>query len=100
MAVTHYGSTCGYIIESFGLARDCLAVDPYTGVMMYDFVSTPMSTAIANGQVNSDGSFSLPVCNDLPSSIVSYAFIPGYLYGFYCIYDSFLWISFALLILL
>jgi hypothetical protein len=69
--VTHYGSTCGYIIEAFGLARDCLAVDPYTGVMVYDFASTPMSAAQAAGQRNPDGTYAVPVCNDLPSSIVS-----------------------------
>jgi hypothetical protein len=69
--VTHYGSTCGYIIEAFGLARDCLAVDPYTGVMEYDFVSTPMSAAQAAGQQSKDGTYDVPVCNDLPSSIVS-----------------------------
>jgi hypothetical protein len=70
--VTHYGSTCGFIIEAFGLARDCLAVDPYSGVMVYDFASTPMSTARAAGQRNADGTYDVPVCNDLPSSIVSY----------------------------
>jgi hypothetical protein len=71
VAVTHYGTTCGPIIEAFGLARDCLAMDPNTGLMTYDFASTPMSAAIQAGQRNADGSFAAPVCNDLPSSIVS-----------------------------
>lgn len=70
MAVTHYGSMCGYIIEAFGLARDCLATDPTTGLMVYDFVSAPLSTVIGTNHQNSDGTFDLPVCNDLPSTIV------------------------------